>query len=393
MGAGVIFDKKSPISRKGIEPTQVKSIKLLTDLDDGSANNNTGTITEKSGIIFGKTYTFKVETYTNEEPKDQSLIKWAVSYTDSETNQYYKNTLEDVVTGDTLNITFKNQNMCGNNLEVKAYINDIENEGKLPLFKHNRFRFFDREIIKKDTNKRKVDPWLINQDDTNTCGPSAIMYAFAKKDKESYSQFILDLHRKGYAKHNNYSIDISSDGDLEDIADTNPTTKNNYPTSMASCDWIPNICITDQENSLFDYEGDTKEDFSAITLPLRLEKLAKSLLGYTDVIDNTNLYFRKSGWVWGSTLENIAELMNSKEAGYEVFLLVNMGLFNDTISGDFSLPQHWIVLESISHSQTDSGYVDISIYTWGRNPKIKYNYNKIRYEVFRTNYFGYVKAK
>lgn len=390
---GVEFDAKTSISRKGIEPTQVKSIKLLTDLDDGSANNKSTTILEKSGILFGKTYSFKVESYTNENPKDQNLIKWAVSYTDSDTGHYYQNTLEDILTGDTVNITFSNKYMCGNNLEVKAYINDFENEGKLSLFKHNRFRFFDRQILIDDVAKRKNDAWLINQDDTNTCGPSAIMYAFAKKDKEAYAQFILDLHRKGYAKYNNYVIDIDSDGDLQDIAETNPATKNNFPKSMASCDWIPNVCITDQENYIYDYEGDTKEDFSAITLPSRLEKLAKSLIGYTDVIDNTNLYFRKSGWLWGSTLENIAELMNLKEAGYEVFLLVNMGLFNDTVSGDFALPQHWIVLENISHSQTDSGYVDISIYTWGRNPKTKYNYNKIRHEVFRTNYFGYVKAK
>ncbi|WP_312078961.1 hypothetical protein [Chryseobacterium sp.] len=321
-GPGVIFDSKTSISRKGIEPTQVKSIKLLTDLDDGSANNKTTTILEKSGIVFGKTYSFKVESYTNENPKDQNLIKWAVSYTDSETGHYYQNTLEDIVTGDTVNITFSNKYMCGNNLVVKAYINDFENEGKLSLFKHNRFRFFDRQILIDDVNKRKSDAWLINQNDTNTCGPSAIMYAFAKKDKEAYSQFILDLHRKGYAKHNNYIINIDSDGDLKDIAETNPATKNNFPKTMASCDWIPNVCITDQENSIYDYEGDTKEDFSAITLSSRLEKLAKSLLGYTDVIDNTNLYFNKTGWVWGATVEDVAELISIKSEGYEVDVLI-----------------------------------------------------------------------
>ncbi|KQS89914.1 hypothetical protein [Chryseobacterium sp. Leaf394] len=217
---GVEFDSKTSIFRKGIEPTQVKSIKLLTDLDDGSANNKSTTIVEKSGIVFGNTHKFAIESYTNQDPKDESVIKWAVSYTDSETGQYYQNTLEDIVTGDTVSITFSNKNMCGNNLKVKAYINDIDNEGGLALFKHNRFRFFDRQILIDDVNKRKNDAWLINQDDTNTCGPSAIMYAFAKKDKEAYSKFILDLHRKGYAKHNNYIIDISSDGDLHDIADT-----------------------------------------------------------------------------------------------------------------------------------------------------------------------------
>ncbi|MCJ7934550.1 MAG: hypothetical protein MUW56_13195 [Chryseobacterium sp.] len=393
MGAGVIFDKKKDISRKGIEPTQVKSIKLISSLDDGAANDGTGAIKEKSGLIFGGTYTFKVESYTNEEPKDSDLIQWAVSYTDTETGKYYKNVLESTSRGDEVSITFNDKNGCGNNLEIKAYINDMEQEGKLVIFKHHRFRFFDRKQLLNELQSRKQDPWRINQDQTNTCGPSAIMYSFAKKDKESYAQFITDLHRKGFCQHNNYKIDISSDGDLKDIADTNPKTQQNFPATMASCDWIPNTCITDDENIFFDYEGNTKEDFSAITVPSRMKMLSEKLLGFTDVTDNTNLYFRKSGWAWGSTVEDIAELMNIKEEGYEVFLLVNMGLFSDKISGDFAFPEHWIVLENISHSQTDTGYVDITIYTWGRDPKTKYSYNKIRYEVFRSNYFGYVKAK
>ncbi|MET3038351.1 hypothetical protein ABXT08_19865 [Chryseobacterium sp. NRRL B-14859] len=390
---GVEFDTKKPISRKGIEPTQVKSIRLVSDLDDGAANDGVGTVKEKNGLIFGKTYTFKVDSYTNGDPKDINLIKWAVSYTDKETGLLYKNVLKEAFTGDEISITFNDSNGCGNDLVIIAYINDADNEGKLTLFKHYRFRFFDRVKLLSELEDRKKEPWRINQDNTNTCGPSAIMYSFAKKDKENYAKFIANLHRKGYAKFNDYKIDISSDGDLKDIADTNPKTKENYPTTMASCDWIPNTCITDDENIFFDFEGNTKEDFSAMTVPSRMTMLSQKLLGFTDVTDNTNLFFRKTGWIWGSTVEDIAELMNTKEAGYEVFLLVNMGLFNNTISGDFAVPQHWIVLESISHSQTDSGYIDITIYTWGRNPKTKYSYNKIRYEVFRTNYFGYVKAK
>ncbi|WP_294274753.1 hypothetical protein [uncultured Chryseobacterium sp.] len=389
-GPGVIFDRKAPIQRKGIEPTQVKSIKLVSDLDDGAANDGQKTIKEKSGLVFGKTYTFKVESYTNGDPKDINLIKWAVSYTDKETGVFYKNVLKDEFTGDEISITFNDHNGCGNDLNIIAYINDAEHEGKMTLFKHYRFRYFDRVVVLDELNKRKTEPWLINQDRTNTCGPSAIMYSFAKKDSENYAKFISDLHRKGYAQFNDYKIDISSDGDLKDIADTNPKTKTNFPVNMAYCDWIPNICITDQENTVFDYEGDTKENFSAITLPSRLEKLAKSLLGYPDVSNNTNLYFNKTGWIWGATLEDVAELMTAKNEGYEVFLLVNINLlYNKASDSMFSTAEHWIVLESIQHGE--AGFVKFNVYTWGRNPALK-TYD-VSYDVFRTNYYGYIKAK
>ncbi|WP_326983286.1 hypothetical protein VUJ46_01690 [Chryseobacterium sp. MYb264] len=389
-GPGVIFDSKTPISRKGIEPTQVKSIKLVSDLDDGAANDGNGTIKEKSGLIFGKTYTFKVESYTNEEPKDVNLVKWAVSYTDKETGKFYKNVLKDTFTGDEISITFNDSNGCGNDLNIIAYINDADNEGKLTQFKHNRFRFFDRIKLINELEARKTEPWRINQDDTNTCGPSAIMYSFAKRDKENYAKFIADLHRKGITQFNNYKIDISSDGDLKDIADTNPKTKENFPTAMASCDWIPNTCITDDENIFFDFEGNTKETFSAITVPSRMKMLNEKLLGLTDVKDNTNLYFNKTGWVWGATLEDVAELINTKSEGYEVFLLVSIDLLNNSISKSlFSTAEHWIVLESIKHGAP--GFVEFNIYTWGKNPTLK-TYN-ISYDIFRTNYYGYIKAK
>ena len=79
MGAGVVFDKSEKIQRKGIEPTQVRSIRLVTQLDNGSANSGSGKGTQP-GMLFGKTYKFKVDTYTNLPPQDKNKIKWKYKY-------------------------------------------------------------------------------------------------------------------------------------------------------------------------------------------------------------------------------------------------------------------------------------------------------------------------
>lgn len=53
-------------------------------------------------------------------------------------------------------------------------------------------------------------------------------------------------------------------------------------------------------------------------------KLSKELLGYDEIIDNTNLFFNKSGWVWGATMEDIADLIQAKENGFEIFLFIGV---------------------------------------------------------------------
>lgn len=373
-----------------LEETRVKTIECLDEFDEGSENDDS-TKLDKKGVILNKTYRFIVKEYTNGDPKNPNNVRWALKYNNPETGQQELNILKNKdYRGTQLNINFTERECCGSELEVRAYIEDAETEGKLSIFHHNRFRWFNRKKIKDEINLRKQDAWLIDQKGTNTCGPSTIMYSFAKKNKEAYAKFILDLHRTGYAKHNDYELDVESDGDLKDIAETNPTKKDNFPNDMAYSDWIPNTCLTEEENVIFDFEGNTKEDFSAITLPSRIKKLAKSLIGFTDIVDNTNLYFNQTGWAWGATLEDVGELIRLKNEGYEIFLLVGMNILYNKISDSlFSTAEHWIVLETIKHGK--SGFVEFTVYTWGQKPEIK-TYNT-SYDVFRTNYYGYVKAK
>lgn len=392
MNPGVEYATKTKIERNGIETTQVKSIKLLTDLDDGSANNSTNTILEKSGIVFDKTYEFKVETYTNDDPEDKSLIKWAVSYTDIETGQYYKNALEDTVTGDTISITFKNQNMCGSNLDVKAYINDLENEGKLSLFKHNRFRFFDREIIKNEVEERETKPYLANQNETSLCGLASIMYLLAKKDFEKYKKFILELYRTGISTCNNYNIDVKESLHLLEM---NPTTNKKYPSYqglMPYNDWISFSSIRDKENGVRDFDGENSElSFDGSTVPRELCKLMKEILNFTSVTDNTNVVFTKGALFWDgedSSSREVAKMQELYLAGYSVCMLINTNMLKNVSAGIFSTIEHWVVFEGIIGGTITPDLYDFEVFTWGEIRKLR-----ITPETFSSNFYGYVYGK
>jgi hypothetical protein len=75
------------------------------------------------------------------------------------------------------------EDMCGRFIYVHAYLKDPEKEGEYKQWKHNRFRWFDRQVLNDELIARKSSPWLINQKQTNTCGPSAIIMDLLKQNR------------------------------------------------------------------------------------------------------------------------------------------------------------------------------------------------------------------
>ena len=390
---GVEFGTKTPISRKGIEPTQVKSIKLISDLDDGAANDSTRTIKEKSGIVFGKTYTFKVESYTNGDPKDVNLVKWAVSYTDRETGKLYENVLKDVSTGDEINITFNDANGCGNNLEIKAYINDVDNEGKLTLFKHNRFRFFDRKTLKTEIQQRINTGKDIDQGQSSMCAIALIGHFMAIQNPTEYEKVILDLHRKGEAiiTSTQYKIKLDSDDHLIEMKDSDVKyPKNSYGGKMSYADYIYLFSIKDFLNGIFDYDPDGPgaggfvEGGTGLTFPNEVEKMMKNILGYKDVKNETNLITSK----WANAKDSANELSQLLADGYSIGLLITAENFQHNNKATFSIPNHWVGLKTITIDE-QGGKIILTLFTWGDINKVW----TVLYDPFEDGYFGFVAGK
>ena len=390
---GVLYDKKKPIERKGIEPTQVKSIKLLTDLDDGAANDGSGTIKEKSGILFDKEYEFIVESFTNDEPADMNLIKWAVSFTDSETGKYYENILKNPAFGKSITIDFTDTTTCGQTLIVKAYINNAEEEGQLPLFKHNRFRFFDREIIKNEVQNRMYTGKNIDQGESSMCAVALIGYFLAIENPVQYENIALNLHRKGEAiiSNSNYLIKLDKDDHLIDVKNSDkkyPNDSNNKKMTFA--DFVFLFSIKDQLNTVFDYDpdgpssGEFVEGLTGLTLPNEVEGMMKNILCYTDVKDKTNLVTSK----WASAIESVNELTENLKLGYKIALLIKCDNFQKNTKSFFTVPDHWVGLNGISVNESNEE-ITVVVFTWGNISKVW----TMSFESFEDGYFGFVAGK
>ena len=387
---------------KSKSETKVKEIELLTDLDDGSANDSTGGL--QKGIVFGKTYKFKVKSYTKEEPTSKSVVKWMYKYHNLKDNKweevYSKNT------GENYAVHFNEEEMCGRFIYIRAYIDDEKEEGELKVWKHNRFRWFDRKIIKNEVNERETKPYLADQNETPTCGMAAIYYLLAKKEFEKYKKFVLELHQTGVSKCNSYSFDVS-DKSLH-LLKMNPNTNTKYPNykvKMPYCDWISFSCMRDKENGVRNYDGENDESFDGSTLPRELVKVTKEILGFTSVVDNTNVVFNKGTLFWdgeNSSSREIAKMEELYSKGYSIVMFINTKMLEqrkETIdgkvviktgvkSGLLSTFEHWVVFEGVIGGTINWDEFDFKVFTWGEIRNVTINP-----EAFGSNFYGYVYGK
>jgi hypothetical protein len=374
--------------------TQVKEIELLTDLDDGSKNDGSGGL--QKGYVFGKIYKFKVKSYTDGEPKTKSLIKWMYKY-----HNLTKNTWEEVYsekTGENYSIHFNNKEMCGRFIYVRAYIENEDEEGELKIWKHNRFRYFDRSIIEEEIKERTDNkkPWLVNQAGTSLCGMACIFYLFAKEQPEAYKKFAKQLFRTGEAKHNKYTVKPSVELLEKKI------NKNRYPLNTGDMPLVDFVTMAGTRNTDNPKYKGGSEEFQAINWPPIMTTLCEELLGYESV-SSKGVYNPIKPIVYSDIdIKNKINNINKQIAdGYRLILMIDSDLIND-VWDKSSLDLHWVVLESAITWNYEPGFfvskkdeIDFKVYTWGTNPNgnNRYLQSVITSSHFMNNYNGYIKVK
>lgn len=304
-----------------------------------------------------------------------------------------------------------NFEMCGRFVYIRAYTNDKKKFAEEKVWMHNRFRWFNREIVKSEVEIRKSFPFYANQKNTSLCGMAAIMYLLAKQNFDLYKNFILDLHRKGYFNFNNYIIDIKESNHLLEMNPyVNKLFPKDYEGKMPHIDWISFSSIRDKENKVRDFNGEDDFSFDGATLPNEIEKLMTYILGYSEVVDNTNLITNKGSLPWdgeNSSSKEIAKIEELRKKGYSVIMLVNTNMIYQPEvifyrngkkykieekkakkSNFLSTLEHWVVFENVINETITWDEYDFKIFTWGEIVDIIINP-----EIFSTNYYGYVYGK
>ncbi|QYS91246.1 hypothetical protein JJC04_16230 [Flavobacterium covae] len=409
---------KTPIEPPKIVLNQgkVKKVELVTNLDLGSKNDKSGGT--QLGMIFGKEYTFQVTQYDNETPLTRRLTKWQMRY---HSPKYSQNKWIDVplkVTEDTVKITMNEEDMCGRFIYVRAYIDDPKSEGETKVWKHNRFRWFDKMVVYEQAEARAKEPWRIDQGGTSLCGMASLFYLLAKKDGKGYEKLAKELFRTGEYKYNKYIVKPHENA--IEMYSVNPYKDKDHP-KLPEVDWLTLACVRSKESSFFGkllYKGKKGQDAEAINWPTLMKPLGKNLLGYTDV--EMDYYKVNKSYLrdfFGSD-EKLRILEKDIDVdfknGYQICLLIDGTMVDYKPGDDYSLDDfseyHWVVyeggLEILNGLKPESDYdnvtnINFNVFTWGElrndsvNPTSGLPMRKIRLtkNQFRSNYYGYLKLK
>lgn len=302
-------EKKEEEAKKEAKES-VKEIELLTALDDGSSNDLSGGL--QKGMIFGKSYQFKVKCYDKDTPKDKSVIKWMLKYHSLSENKWI--TILLPAYGENVLIKMNEEDICGRYVYIRAYINDSETEGELKVWKHNRFRMLDRAQLVIETGLRANISSAIDQGGSSLCGIAVVGYYLARDQPKVYSNFVSDMHRSGIAiiKSNNYIVEIDKDEHLIQYKQNDKRFPSDSFSAkkMLTADFIFLVVIKDFLNNVFDYDPDDEnaggavEGLTGLTLPGEIASVMKNIANYSDVINDTNLITSK----WQSAPNSAEEL-------------------------------------------------------------------------------------
>lgn len=432
---GVEFDKKKDTQRKGIEPTQVKSIKLMTALEKGSDNDGTGKNFNQDGAVFGKTYKFVVTGYTHMPPQNKKKIKWKFKYHSPSKNKWVEHT--STVTGEEYNLYLNEKDICGRMIHVMAYINDEESEGYLKVWHHNRFRFFDRKLVEKQAEERAKDPWKIKQASSSLCGMAALYNALIKKDSKRYLKIVKDLLRTGECVLDNYTI--APHPQALEMYDVHPKRTQDFRSmGMFEVDWLVLATTRSKEstrNLIYKGKESGKLDMlKAVNWPDMLTRMGKQVggfgnstahgLSYTSINDKkTIIGGRVHDYFSDSDFRELLTIDSLHKQGRHILMMIDADMIYNKASYsslvDVFNDSHWVVYEGdLAFYDSDKNLtVDLDkvasvcfkIFTWGRDPKsgqyttlagnidtdkdVKAMIEKpgINSKSFKSNYYGYIE--
>ncbi len=370
----------------------VEEIECISDLDEGS--NNQGDGGTQNGFIYGKEYEFKIKKYRDDRLPSEDMKKkiiWEYSYK-NDNDELITNTIAS--SGETFKLKIDNLEMLGKEISICAYLGKQRRDGKLDVFCHNRFRYFDRKIVNQQISKRKNSPWKIDQGGSSLCGVALAGFYLARDNFDIYEDYIKEIHRKGsyLFKATDYQIKIDSDEHLIKYK----TSDSKYPEQsyskapMEEIDFIFLLTIKDNLNTVWDYDPDNGnvggfiEGGTGLTLPNEIETIFEKINNFNDVIDETNLITSK----WFNSSDSVSELKKLIKDNYKIAILIEGSSFQSNKKASFSVPTHWVgVLDIIDNSKNKE--IQVLVYTWGT----KYKKWKMSYDVFKDSYYGYIAGK
>jgi hypothetical protein len=235
------------------------------------------------------------------------------------------------------------------------------------------FAHIDKGEFVAQLRERINHPKLINQGQTDFCGPAAALHALAKEDPVAYAKLGLDLYVTGKATVRGWTVEA---GNL--IEQGLPKDK-----GIKCCDWVMMASV--RKNVGFGALTSVTNLVSG-TLPFEIASSLKGL-GYGDVMNRTSAIS-----ISKVDEQNLQEASALWRKGYRVILCVNDNMFKKPADAPWK-PNHFCTLKSeVLISDTK---IFCRVWQWGidhKEPTADPSgaFVNLPRKEFMQNYFGFV---
>ncbi len=402
------------------------------------------------GFVYNKIYHLTAIIHNDNGVKDED-IHWEAEYvfTNGHRTKVKNRTLDRIWTDKGRHITLPPMlpSLIGGTLVFYAYINKPKGEATWTIWVHYRFRFFNFKQVQDQIIQRVGEPWLIDQSGTSLCGMACLFYVFAKLHPVAYGKFIIDMHHKGEATFNGYTVRPDEDA-AEEMYNMDPAGEN-YPVwtdangkvveRMPMADWLSLAVLRSHESTTWIepmvlnpfppiiipvpkkmiYKGkreNTMDQLAAVNWPGMMERLCREFLGFQNVESTLSMVLMKEqkhffrGWLSDKMsdrdLRSLEDMEQAHKDGATVLMMIDSQMFENVVSYsymDLLTKSHWIVYEGNlkfydkqgrdTTSIKDAASLSFDFFTWGMDPNgimVALHHPKISIDCFKSTFYGYV---
>ena len=242
-----------------------------------------------------------------------------------------------------------------------------------------------RKDLATGLHPRIDNPDLINQADTNLCGPAEFVRNIVIDRPKEYVKCLSDLFLAGQGRLGTLVIKPRK-ALLDYKLPATAVDEDSQP--IEPVDWVILASIRDSDNWYFKYSSKS-DAASAMTLPHSKVAWLKQA-GYREVWEDTDLVSCKD-------LRNARIASTLHKDGYKVALLINANMLKPSTMNDASVfPDHWIALTStifINDIQPEGvSMVAFKAYSWGRQWIVP-SKDRLTVKHFLWNYYGYIACR
>ena len=403
------------------------------------------------GFVYNKIYHLTAIIHNDNGVKDED-IHWEAEYvfTNGYRTKVKNRTLDRIWTDKGRHITLPPMlpSLIGGTLVFYAYINKPKGEATWTIWVHYRFRFFNFKQVQDQIIQRVGKPWLIDQSGTSLCGMACLFYVFAKLHPVEYGKFIIDMHHKGEASFNGYTVRPDEDA-AEEMYNMDPAGEN-YPVwtdangkvveRMPMADWLSLAVLRSHESTTWIepmvlnpfppivipvpkkmiYKGkreNTMDQLAAVNWPDMMERLCREFLGFQNVESTLSMELMKEqkhffrGWLSDKMsdrdLRSLEDMEQAHNDGATVLMMIDSQMFENVVSYsymDLLTKSHWIVYEGglIFYNAANKPVKEIGkattlsfkFATWGVAPSNSHenlvNKKNISVSCFKSTFYGFI---